>query len=85
LVPAAGDPFAYVTPDGGARVLYVGADFDIHELRFQGSWLRADLSAPGALTFIRHGRSTERRNARAILIERLAEDATLIGTLREKG
>jgi len=41
---AAGTPFAYVTPDGVPRVLYRGADDDVHELRLQGSWMQADLS-----------------------------------------
>ena len=44
-VPAAGDPFAYVTPDKVPRVVYVGGDSHIHELRLQGSWIQADLSA----------------------------------------
>jgi hypothetical protein len=44
-VPAAGDPFAYVTPDRVPRVIYRGQDNDIHELRLQGSWMQADLSA----------------------------------------
>ncbi len=43
--PAAGDPFAYVTPDGIARVVYRGLDNHIHEIRLQGSWFQADLSA----------------------------------------
>jgi hypothetical protein len=42
---AAGDPFAYVTPDGVPRVVYRGQENDIHELRLQGSWIQADLSA----------------------------------------
>jgi hypothetical protein len=41
---AAGTPFAFVTPDGVPRVLYRGADEDVHELRLQGSWMQADLS-----------------------------------------
>jgi hypothetical protein len=43
--PAAGNPFAYVTPDGVPRVVYRGSDNHIHELRLQGSWIQADLSA----------------------------------------
>jgi len=53
LVPpfAAGDPRAYVTPDGITRVLYRGADTDIHEIRWEptlGSWIDADLTTPVA-------------------------------------
>jgi hypothetical protein len=43
-VPAAGDPFPYVTPEGIPRIVYRGTDFHIHELRLQGAWLQADLS-----------------------------------------
>jgi len=43
--PAAGSPFAYVTPDGVPRVVYRGTDNHIHELRLQGSWIQSDLSA----------------------------------------
>src|ERR1700756_4182572 len=42
--PAAGDPFAYVTPDGVPRIVYRGTDSHIHELRLQGSWIQADLA-----------------------------------------
>jgi hypothetical protein len=44
--PAAGDPFAYVTPDNVARVVYLGTDGHIHELRLQPGqgWIQADLS-----------------------------------------
>jgi hypothetical protein len=46
-VPAAiGSPVhAYVTPDGIPRVVYVGVDSHIHELRLQKSWIQSDLSA----------------------------------------
>ena len=44
-VPVAGDPFAYVTPDSIPRVIYRGKDDHIHELRLQGGWIQADLSA----------------------------------------
>ena len=46
-----GAPFAYVTPDGLARVLYTGNSGDVEgsgdivELRLQGHWIQADLSA----------------------------------------
>ena len=48
-----GGPFAYVTPDSVARVLYVGKDGHIHELRLERGrpWavtdLTADSHAPG--------------------------------------
>ncbi len=44
-VPAAGDPQAYTTPDLISRVVYRGQDSHIHELRLQGGWLQADLTA----------------------------------------
>ena len=47
-VPVAGDPFAYVTPDFVPRVIYRGKDDHIHELRLQGGWMQADLSAMAA-------------------------------------
>jgi hypothetical protein len=43
--PVAGDPFAYITADGVPRVVYRGLDFHIHELRLEGSWIQADLTA----------------------------------------
>ena len=43
--PAGSDPFAYVTPDKVARVVYLGTDGHVHELRLQDSWIQADLSA----------------------------------------
>jgi hypothetical protein len=43
--PASGRPFAYVTADGVPRIVYRGGDNHIHELRLQGSWIQADLSA----------------------------------------
>src|SRR3984957_17477651 len=43
--PAAGNPFAYVTPDSVPRIVYRGNDNHIHELRLQESWIQADLSA----------------------------------------
>lgn len=54
---AAGDPFLYITQDGSeqtARVVYLGADEHIHEVRLEAgsSWKKADLTgqsgAPGA-------------------------------------
>ena len=45
VVPAVGDPYAYTTPDSIARVVYRGKDDHIHELRLQGGWMQADLSA----------------------------------------
>jgi Fungal fucose-specific lectin len=42
---AVGSPLAFVTPDGIPRVDYLGADNHIHELRLQGGWQQADLSA----------------------------------------
>ncbi len=42
---AAGNPFAYVTLDGIPRIVYRGTDHHVHELRLQGSWIHADLSA----------------------------------------
>ena len=45
LVPAAGDPFAYVTPDGVPRVVYWGANDAIIELRLEPTgWIQADLA-----------------------------------------
>jgi hypothetical protein len=46
---AAGDPFIYVTRDGSAeitRVVYLGSDAHIHEIRLEGSgpWKKADLT-----------------------------------------
>jgi hypothetical protein len=43
--PAVGNPFPYVTHDGDPRVVYLGSDAHIHELRLQGGWYQADLSA----------------------------------------
>ena len=49
--PEPGALFAYVTPDGLARVLYTGnsggfeGSGDMIELRLQGHWIQADLSA----------------------------------------
>jgi hypothetical protein len=43
-VPAAGDPFPYVTPDGVPGVVYRGTDNHIHALRRQGVWFQGDLS-----------------------------------------
>ena len=43
--PAAGAPFAYVGPDGLARVVYTGSNGDIIELRLDpGGWVQADLT-----------------------------------------
>ena len=43
--PAAGAPFAYVTPDGLARVLYTGSNGDIIELRLDpDGWVQGDLT-----------------------------------------
>ena len=44
-VPAAGDPFPYVTPDGIARIVYIANDLNVHELRLQGGWIEENLSA----------------------------------------
>jgi hypothetical protein len=43
--PAASNPFAYITPDRIQRIVYRGNDAHIHELRLEGSWIQADLSA----------------------------------------
>ncbi len=45
-LPAAGDPFAYVTADKVARVLYRGVFGGVHELYLQpgASWIHADLT-----------------------------------------
>ena len=46
---ATGSPFAQVTPDSIPRVLYVGQDGHIHELRLEGSgWKHADLTSISA-------------------------------------
>jgi len=44
-VSTEGDPFAYITPDGTPRVVYRGNNNDIQELRLEGKWYDADLSA----------------------------------------
>ena len=37
--------FAYVTPDSVPRVVYIGVDYHIHELRLERTgWIQADLS-----------------------------------------
>jgi hypothetical protein len=51
VVPAVGDPFAYLTDQGGvrvARVIYRGADDHMHQIRLvSGQWLGADIGALG--------------------------------------
>ena len=44
-IAAAGDPFAYVTPDGVPRVIFRGANNHIIEWRLQSTgWIQADLA-----------------------------------------
>jgi hypothetical protein len=42
---AGGDPYGYVRSDGISTVVYTGFDGHIHELRLEGGWLEADLTA----------------------------------------
>jgi hypothetical protein len=42
---AASDPYGYVRSDGISTVVYTGSDGDIHELRLEGGWIWADLTA----------------------------------------
>jgi hypothetical protein len=45
-VAAAGNPFAYVSPDGLPRVVYRGVDRHIHDLRLEnGRWIKSDILA----------------------------------------
>jgi hypothetical protein len=41
-VPAAGDPFPYVTNDGFPHVVYLGTDQYIHQLSLKGTWFPDD-------------------------------------------
>jgi len=43
--PAAGDPFGYVDANGILRDVYRGMDGHIYEIRWDGAWYQADLSA----------------------------------------
>jgi hypothetical protein len=43
--PAVSDPFGYVRSDGISTVVYIGSDDHIHELRLEGGWIWADLTA----------------------------------------
>jgi hypothetical protein len=47
---AAGSPFAYLAPStagGEARVVYVGKDSHVHEIKLTGSgWVHTDISVP---------------------------------------
>jgi hypothetical protein len=44
-IAAAGDPFAYVTPDGVPRVIFRGVNNHIIEWRLQSTgWIQADLA-----------------------------------------